>query len=207
MTLMDKNDEFEAHQYTFSGLDNVLLQFGQQLSGATGIPLVRLFGQSPAGLNSTGESDLRNYYDNIRQKQETDLRPDIEKTYGLLYRSTFGRSPPKQFEISFRPLWQLSDEQKADVTDRRTAAVVSAYTAQITSRATSLKELKEIGDVTGAFSNISDEEIKQAEDDPPPTPEALGLTLPKPDVGPEEGSDSEGSGEDRPSGKDVRAAA
>ena len=25
MTLMDKNDEFEAHQYTFSGLDNVLL--------------------------------------------------------------------------------------------------------------------------------------------------------------------------------------
>ena len=33
LTLMDKEDEFEAHQYTFSGLDNVLLQMGQQLSG------------------------------------------------------------------------------------------------------------------------------------------------------------------------------
>ena len=30
-------------------------------SGALQIPLVRLMGQSPAGLNSAGESDLRTY--------------------------------------------------------------------------------------------------------------------------------------------------
>jgi hypothetical protein len=36
----------------------VLLQFAQQLSGALNIPLTRLFGQSPAGMNSTGEGDL-----------------------------------------------------------------------------------------------------------------------------------------------------
>src|SRR6185437_7701108 len=65
MTLMDTKDEFEAHSYTFSGLDNVLLQFAQQCSGALDIPMVRLFGQSPAGLNATGESDLRTYYDGI----------------------------------------------------------------------------------------------------------------------------------------------
>jgi len=59
MTLMDAKDKFEAHQFSFAGLPDVLLQFGQQISGAIGIPLVRLFGQSPAGLNSTGESDTR----------------------------------------------------------------------------------------------------------------------------------------------------
>ena len=56
LSLIDSNDEFESHSYSFAGLSDVILQFGQQISGATGIPLVRLFGQSPAGLNSTGGS-------------------------------------------------------------------------------------------------------------------------------------------------------
>ncbi|MFX8433449.1 DUF1073 domain-containing protein, partial [Acinetobacter baumannii] len=49
LTLMDAEDTYEAHQYSFAGLDNILMQFGQQIAGALGIPLVRLFGQSPAG--------------------------------------------------------------------------------------------------------------------------------------------------------------
>ncbi len=46
MTLMDAKDTFETHQYSFSGLDDILSQFAEQISGAVGIPLVRLFGQS-----------------------------------------------------------------------------------------------------------------------------------------------------------------
>ena len=49
LTLLDKEDTFQAHSYTFSGISDMILQFGQQIAGATGIPLVRLFGQSPAG--------------------------------------------------------------------------------------------------------------------------------------------------------------
>ena len=77
MTLMDSKDKFEAHQYSFSGLSDMMLQFGQQISGALGIPLTRLFGQSPAGLNSTGESDIRMYYDNVKQEQERRLRVGV----------------------------------------------------------------------------------------------------------------------------------
>lgn len=43
MTLMDSRDKFETHQYSFSGLDDILSQFAEQISGAVGIPLVRLF--------------------------------------------------------------------------------------------------------------------------------------------------------------------
>lgn len=183
MTLMDKEDEFEAHQYTFSGLDNVLLQMGQQLSGATGIPLVRLFGQSPAGLNATGESDLRTYYDNVKQQQESRLRPGTEKVYRIAYRSKFGKEPGKTFAIGFRPLWQMSDEQRANVTAAVTSAVTGAFDSHIIDRATALRELKQLAPVTGAFSNIDDKAIKEAESDPPPSPESLGLKLPDP--GPE----------------------
>lgn len=205
MTLMDLEDEFDAHQYTFSGLDNLLMQFGQQLSGATGIPLVRLFGQSPAGLNATGESDLRNYYDNIKQKQETDLRPDIKKIYEILYRSTFGSEPSKEFEVVFRSLWQMSDEQKADVTQKNTTAICTAYEKQLIDRATGLRELKQLADTTGAFSNITDEAITEAENDPAPTPEALGLKLPDP--GPKPGTGEKGTGTGGQGGASVRNAA
>jgi phage-related protein (TIGR01555 family) len=54
ITLLDADDDFGTTTYAFSGLDSVLLQFGQQLCGALQIPGVRLFGQSPAGLNATG---------------------------------------------------------------------------------------------------------------------------------------------------------
>ncbi|HFI9341351.1 TPA: phage portal protein [Escherichia coli] len=64
MTLMDSRDKFETHQYSFSGLDDILSQFAEQISGAVGIPLVRLFGQSPKGF-STGDADLANYYDRV----------------------------------------------------------------------------------------------------------------------------------------------
>jgi phage-related protein (TIGR01555 family) len=195
ITLMDLEDEFETHQYTFSGLDNVLLQFGQQLSGALGIPLVRLFGQSPAGLNSTGESDLANYDDGIKQKQESRLRTPVETIYQLLYRSVFGTEPPKSFALHFRPLRQLSDEQRANITKTRTDAVCTAYEKQIIDRSTSMKELKQISEVTGAFSNIDDKAIKDAEADPDPTPEALGLALPVKNNGQEE-KGVEGSSED-----------
>jgi uncharacterized protein len=193
MTLMDLEDEFEAHQYTFSGLDAVLLQFGQQLSGAVEIPLVRLFGQSPAGLNSTGESDIRNYYDSIKRDQESDLRPGVELMYEALYRSTFGREPPKQFGITFRPLWQMSKEQLAEITAKLVAAIVGAYEAQIIDRATAMKELKQIAATTGTFSNIEDKAIKEAESDPPPTPEVLGLKLPDPGPSKTPGARKEGA--------------
>jgi len=196
MTLMDAEDEFEAHQYTFSGLDNVLLQMGQQLSGATGIPLVRLFGQSPAGLNATGESDLRTYYDNVKQQQESRLRSGVEKVYQLAYRSKFGREPSKGFGISFNPLWQLSEEQRANVTVAVTSAVQGAFDSHIINRATALRELKQLAPITGAFSNIDDKDIKEAESDPPPSPESLGLKLPDPGPEKKPGERKEGTDKD-----------
>lgn len=90
MTLMDDEDTFETHQYSFSGLDSILLQLGQQLSGALGIPLVRLFGQSPAGLNATGESDLANYYDNINQQQEGRMRSPLHRLLEVVSQSALG---------------------------------------------------------------------------------------------------------------------
>ena len=200
MSIVEGDDEFDVHQYAFSGLSDMLLQFGQQISGALEIPLVRLFGQSPAGLNSTGESDLRNYYDGIKQKQEARLRVGVEKMYELLYRSTFGRPPGDEFTVEFQPLWQMSDAERATVAQTTTTAITDVYDRQIIDRATALQELKQLSMVTGVFSNISDEAIQEAEDEPPPAPDAA---VPDPGSLPPAAE----PGEDAPSRAAVREAA
>ncbi|WP_448952142.1 DUF1073 domain-containing protein [Labrys neptuniae] len=182
LTLLDADDEFQTHQYSFTGLSDVMLQFGQQISGALRIPLVRLFGQSPAGLNSTGDSDLRTYYDGIHTEQERRERDPIQTIAQLTFRSKFGSAPPEGFDFKFNPLWQLSDTDKATVTTGVTNAIVTATAEGIIKRATALKELKQSSDVTGVFSNISDEEIKEAEQDPPVPGESDLPPPPKPEA-------------------------
>ena len=168
LTLMDAEDEFETHSYTFSGLDTILLQFGQQISGATQIPLVRLFGQSPAGLNSTGESDLSNYYDNINQQQERRLRTPLHKLLEIVSLSVLGKPLPDNFEFEFTSLWQMSDEQKSNVAEKTTSAILKAEEQGVISRHTALKELRQTSSVTGVSTTITDNEIDDAENDPPP---------------------------------------
>ena len=182
LTLMDTKDEFETHAYSFSGLSDMMLQFGQQISGALGIPLVRLFGQSPAGLSATGDADIRNYYDNIKQQQEATLRPGLLKVFGAMYRSELGEEPDESFDFDFTPLWQLSDTEKATVATNIATAVVGAFNAGITDRATSLAELRQSSHTTGVFSNITDEAIKEAEDEPPPDPNEIDPNA-SPDAG------------------------
>lgn len=170
LTLLDKEDTFQAHSYTFSGLSDMILQFGQQIAGATGIPLVRLFGQSPAGLNSTGESDLRMYYDNIAAQQESRLREGLMKVLRVLHRSMFGVAAPEGFDFDFVPLWQTSTKEKADIATAITTTVSTAFEKGIIDQATAMQELKQSSDVTGVFSNITDEQIDEAKMAPPPMP-------------------------------------
>lgn len=167
ISLIDADDEFETHAFTFAGLDDVLLQFGQQLAGALEIPLVRLFGQSPAGMNATGESDLRTYYDGIRKKQETQLRLPMKRILELVSRSTLGEPLPDGFKFTFNPLWQTTDKEKAEIADISTRPILSAYEAGLIDAPTALKELRQLSDRTGLFTNIDDEAIKEAESLPP----------------------------------------
>lgn len=165
VTIMDTEDEFEGVQHqAFSGLSDVLLQFGQQLSGALQIPLVRLFGQSPAGLNSTGESDLRTYYDGILQKQNTSLLIPVTKIYRCIAASE-GIKVPQGFKLQFNPLWQLDDEKKAGVANDTVDAVMKAKDGGLLSPKASMMELRQSSQITGIFSNITDEDIEAAEDE------------------------------------------
>ena len=183
LTLLDKNDVFSQTSYTFSGLDSMMLQFGQQIAGAVGVPLVRLFGQSPAGLNSTGEADLRMYYDNINAQQEARLRNPMDTIIKVMWQSTFGKPAPEDLEFEFTPLWQQTPTDK--VTNAKTAAetILGAYEAGVTGRGTTLAELRDASGENGIFSNITDEDIEEAAEEEPPMPD-MDPAAPNPEVNP-----------------------
>lgn len=119
--LMGKGDEYEQKTFNFAGLPDIHIRLMQEVSGAADIPVTRLLGQSPAGLQATGESDLRNYYDGISAKQENDLRGPLERLDAILIASEgIERDPDASFY--FHSLWQESATQKAVNAHRRAQA-------------------------------------------------------------------------------------
>lgn len=178
ITLLDKEDVFQSTAYSFAGLSDMLLQFGQQIAGASGIPLVKLFGQSPAGLSATGESDTRMYYDNILAQQEARMRNAWEMILKIMWRSTFGKPAPDDLEFSFVPLWQMSAMDKANIAKLNAESIIGAHEAGGIDTATMMQELRDSSGDTGVFSNITDEAIEQAKMDEPPLPEESELPPP-----------------------------
>jgi uncharacterized protein len=171
ITLIDKNDEFASTAYSFAGLSDMLLQFGQQLSGASGVPMVRLFGQSPAGLNSTGESDIRMYYDTIKAQQEAKLRNPMSDLLQVLWRSTFGKPTPDDFDFEFTPLWQMDATDRAQNAKTNTETIIGAHEAGLLPLDSAMRDLRSISGETGLFSNLSEEDITDAESEEPPMPD------------------------------------
>ena len=112
--VLDKEDEYTQKTINFSQLPEVQRLQLQIVSGAADIPASRFLGQSPSGLNATGEGDERNYYNRIGAEQELTLREPLEKLLNVVVRSALGEYP-KECWFEFKPLWQMSEKEKAEI--------------------------------------------------------------------------------------------
>jgi phage-related protein (TIGR01555 family) len=172
ITVVDGKDKFETHTYTFAGLSDMLIQFAQQLSGATGIPIARLFGQSPTGLSDTGEGPRRQYHEKVHQKQEKELRTPLHRLLAVMSMSSLSKPLDAGFQFIFRGLDDTPEGEKADIATKKVDAVVNAVDANLIKPSTGMKELKASAPVTGMFGSISDADIAEAEEreknEPPP---------------------------------------
>ncbi len=165
LQVLSKDDDFQTFDYSFSGLSDIYEQFMMDIAGATEIPATKLFGRAPAGMNATGESDLRNYYDMVKQNQEATLRPILEKLYPVICLSAWG-AVPDDLDFTFKPIRDTSDEERASLIQQTSSAINSVYQSGIISQKTALKELRQSGESLGMWTNITDEDIENAEDQP-----------------------------------------
>lgn len=164
MMIIGEKDEVNALQYTFSGLNDIYESFMMDVAGAAEIPVTKLFGRAPAGLNATGEGDLQNYYDMISQKQESELKPAIDQLLPVMFMSEFG-AVPDDLGIKFNPIKTMSATEQADLVSKCVDSVEKVYTAGIINQRMALKELHELSYTTNMFTNITDEDIEKASED------------------------------------------
>ena len=92
-TVLDAGDgdspgeKFERLQYNWSGINEPYTLLMLRLASAARMPITVLMGQSPAGMNATGESDIRWFYDTIASSQENIVQPAIEYILRLIFLS------------------------------------------------------------------------------------------------------------------------
>ena len=125
---LDKEDEYNVFNTPLTGLTDIIQEFEQYLCAVTGIPFTVLFGRSPAGLNSTGKSDLQIYYDMVRRIQQRKLRPALEYLLKIIQLSKDGPTGGKELDkwsVKFNAIEPLTDLEQANV-DKTQAEVRAA---------------------------------------------------------------------------------
>lgn len=112
--LLDKDEEWNQLSVNFSQLPQVVQMFLLIGAAAADIPSTRLLSREPSGMNATGDSDTRNYYDRLSADQKVRITPLLSRLDEVLIRSSLGNRPP-EIDYDWNPLWQLDDGQKADI--------------------------------------------------------------------------------------------
>lgn len=115
--LLDVEEDFKREPTPMTGIPEVLDKFAVRLAAAGDLPVTVLMGQSPAGMNATGESDRAFMYDRVSAEQERRARPALERLVKLLLSSKDGPTGGKEpdvWSVEFRPLWQQDDNAEAD---------------------------------------------------------------------------------------------
>jgi phage-related protein (TIGR01555 family) len=108
--LLDAEDEeFRRDSYGFSGIPEILEKMMLRLAAAARLPVSLLMGQAPAGMNATGESDTRFFYDQVRAEQEA-LKPKIERLVRIM-----NADENIAVGIEFPALWQMTDRERAEL--------------------------------------------------------------------------------------------
>lgn len=126
--VLETGDEWDRKTTAFTGLPDLISTYLQIVAGATDIPVTRLAGTSPKGLNSTGDGDARNYYDMLASMQKRIVRPIYEALDAILLRDETGSAPPADMTFEFRPLWQPTAKERAE-TEKLEAETTAAHLA------------------------------------------------------------------------------
>lgn len=177
------NEDYDFKSFQFSGVSEIIDTTCNQLSALTNIPQTILFGRSPAGMNSTGTSDLENWYNFIGRIQKKMLKSNLRYLLSIIFQAgmhTGEVSEVPKIKPVFSPLWSMSELEQAQLEQTKAnTQQTKANTAQIyvSMQALDPSEIRkkladsEEFDVENILDDLEDEDIESfidnlAEDTP-----------------------------------------
>jgi len=107
-----QGEEYHREAVSFTDIPALLQEIQVAVAGAFRMPVTRLFGRSPAGLNATGESDVRGWYDEVEAYGQAMIHPRLEQTLAV--------TEQRPIQVKFKPLWQPTEKEQAEVRMLRT---------------------------------------------------------------------------------------
>lgn len=122
---VDSEDTYTVISTTLSGVKDVLTELEVAVGAETGYPVTVLFGRTPGGLNASGDSDWDMVYDHVSQLQGRRLKPALERAISLIYAQSGAglEDKPDAWQIKFNPLKPQSEQQAADVANKKADTV------------------------------------------------------------------------------------
>lgn len=128
-------EDYDFKNMSLAGVKDIIDTTCNILSAVTNIPQTILFGRSPAGENSTGDSDMENYYNFVNKIQKMMLKKNMRVLLDIIFEC--GRKKGKiqeipAYKVEFTPLWSLSEAEQANVDSiKATTEQTKAATAQM----------------------------------------------------------------------------
>lgn len=164
--VIDGDEEWSQKEISWTGIPDVITTYLQMVSGAADIPITRLLGQSPKGLQSTGDGEAQDYQDMIEARQDESLTPALDRLDEVLLRHAFGNRPDEIW-WKFAKLRKPSEKEAAEIEERK-AKTLQAYATTGLLPEDALAEIaKNSITESGAWpgSDIAFENAEAAEDD------------------------------------------
>jgi len=120
--VLDSKDTFERVTTPLTGMAEMLDRFMFRMAAAAEMPVSKLMGMAPAGLNATGESDISNW-DDVVASGQLHITPMLERLIQLfLLSEEGGRNEPDVWSVEFFPLRQpnMTETAQARATQSQT---------------------------------------------------------------------------------------
>ena len=170
----DKQDEQVSNvQTSTAGCTDIVRQSLEMIAAINRTPAVKLLGISPSGFNATGESDLKNYYDHIRTKQEI-LRPAVEECLKAIEIAEAGTIDPS-ITFEFKQLGTDNDSARAMNAQTRINTLGAALDRQVISPEEMRAAVKADPDMGLDFIDDEMPDMGDGQDMQTDTPDASGL--------------------------------
>jgi phage-related protein (TIGR01555 family) len=123
VVLDTEGEEFEIKERgAMSGLADILDRTWIRLAAAFRMPVTRMMGQAPAGLNATGAEDRRSWYDTVEAERTLKAKPGLERIVRIVARVEVPTLEPSGWTVSFPSLWSMSPTEQADYEGKMTTA-------------------------------------------------------------------------------------
>lgn len=112
--IIDAQDDYQQKSASFSGLPDIVAKFQDNVSGAAGIPVTRMFGRAAVGLSGSGDGDERVYFDRINHDQTNEISPAMSVFDECLITQALGNRPAEIY-YEWNPLRQISESERAEI--------------------------------------------------------------------------------------------